>query len=155
MRRGGDTEGDRHQGETQQVALAVDHLDVGPVAVDGVVELGGHDVERVDHVGGQRLGRVGRADEHEVVAADVARELGLAGMAGQGLAYETGRGLDGLVTPEEAVLVVEGLEVVEVGVDDREPGHGVVHQLVELVADLEVAGHAGERRDLPHLPAAA
>ena len=51
-------------------------------------------------------------------------------------------------------MVVICLEVVEVGVDHCEPRGRVADEAVELEADLEVARQPGERRDLPHLPAA-
>ena len=66
-------------------------------------------------------------------------------MAGQGVGEQAARRPNGLVPSHEAVVVVVGLEVVEVGVQHGEVVGLLGHQPLELVGDLEVARQAGER----------
>ena len=101
-------------------------------------------VEVPDDVLGQRLRLPGPGDQDEVVTADVAREPRLGPDSCQRLGEQTAGGPDGLVAAHEAVIVVVGLEIVEVCVEDGERGVLGVHHLLELVRDLEVAREAGE-----------
>jgi hypothetical protein len=83
-----------------------------------VVEVGARRRSGAD-VGGDRLGLAGREDHDEVVAADVADEgLGVAEVPD--LPQQVGERPDGLVAAQEAVVVVERLELVEVDVQQRE-----------------------------------
>ena len=65
------------------------------------------------------LGVLGRGEHHEVVAADVPDEVPLAVVA-RGLDQDARQGLDGLVAARIAVVVVVGLEVVDVDLEQRE-----------------------------------
>ena len=79
---------------------------------------------------------------HEAVALAVER-----------VAKRLSQELDRLVAADEAVAVVVGLEVVEIGMDDGEVLWVLVEAHFELTADGEVAREAGERGRLSHLAA--
>src|SRR5690606_9987675 len=145
---GGYAEGDR--GDRHRIALSapIDHLDVPAEGVGGVVEIQDAVVEALDDFLAVSLGDVGGDDGDEVVASDVADEgVGLADGAGR-LLQATPTEADHLVTPHESVVVVEGLEVVEIAVDQSESPSGG-DPVLDLLGDPEVAGEAGQRRQVP------
>ena len=103
-----------------------------------VVEVQDAVVEAVDDRLAEGLRDIGMHDGDEVVAADVPHEAG--GIVGvdRGLHEGVGGELDDVVASHEAVVVVESLEVVEVGVHH---GHGApaAHPALQFFADAEVA----------------
>ena len=91
-----------------------------------------------------RLGHGRVAEQDEVVAPDVAGEARLTRVQRERLDEHARGQLDHLVAAEEAVEVVERLELVEVGVEHREARVGLRHQPFELARDPEVAGKMRE-----------
>ena len=95
--------------------------EVAALGVDRVVEGVGGLLERLDRVTGQRLDLLGRADDDEVVAADVAderrRQADLHAPPGAGTRASAAMNSS---PRREAVRVVDGLEPVDVDVADGE-----------------------------------
>src|SRR5581483_2632165 len=100
---------------------------------------------------GQALGVGGRGDEHEVVTAHVAGETGSVQQVLERRGEQRRRGPDDAVAGGEPVVVVEGLEVVEVGVEQCEVGTGTGQQVLQLPEDGDVAGQPREGRDVAQL----
>src|SRR6185295_7120659 len=90
----------------------------------------------------ERLGVLGLGEHHEVVTADVPDEA--ATVALRGLDHDLRERADRLVTPRVAIVVVEGLEEVDVELEHRER-HAVTDAALELLVDRDVAGQPGER----------
>src|SRR6266542_1212593 len=143
---------DRDSGERQplQLSLAILDLDVPAFDVLGVVEPLHLPVEGLDHQYGDVLGDVGRHDRYEVVSADVPDEPVGAGTPDHGVLQDPRRRLDQAVPLHETLLVVIGLEVVQVRVEDGERRLLADHPL-DLLLDADVPGQPGERREVPHL----
>jgi hypothetical protein len=135
---GGDARRDRYDREGEALAGPVGDLDVAAEGVGGVVELQDAVVESVDECLAVRLGMLCRHDRDEVVAADVADEgVGLADGVDRLLEARRAE-LDDLIAAHEPVVVVEGLEVVEVAVDEGE-GIARLDPMLDLGSDPEVA----------------
>ena len=113
---GGDADRDGQDREALHVALPVANLDASPFGVLRVVQGRSLGVEPVAQGLGQVLGDVRVHDHHEVVASDVSDEAGRSDHLVDGLRDQAGQGLDGAVSAHEPVVVVVGLEVVEVRV---------------------------------------
>ena len=77
-------------------------------------------IERLDGALADRVHGLGRGDEDEVVAGHVAQEVSGRALLGEDLAQQIARLADHAVGLREAVVVVVGLEVVEVEVAEGE-----------------------------------
>ena len=114
-------DGHAHEREALELVQAVAHLDVAALAVGGVVEGQDLPVELGDDLLAEILGLLGRGEHDEVVAADVADEVGRCRRARCDACTITLRqGLDRLVAAGVAVHVVERLEVIDVELEQRE-----------------------------------
>src|SRR5437879_2360843 len=97
---------------------AVEEGDEAVFSVLGVVESAHSLVEHLHHPLADVLRSGLVAEDHEVVAADMADET--AALPFEGIAEHLSQELDGLIPTDKTVPVIEGFEVVEVGVDDGE-----------------------------------
>ena len=123
---------------------SVRHLDRAALAVVGVVELGHRAVEARDDLLGDAFGVLRHAEDDEVVAADVADEGVVTAVLLRRGEEDARQRLDRLVAAGVAVVVVEGLEVIDVDLEHRERRAGAETAL-ELLVDRVVAGQSGER----------
>ena len=113
-------DGEAHHGEALEVMQAVAHLHVAALAIGPVVERAHGAIEFGDDLLGEVLGLLGARQHHEVVAADVAQEVLGPAVTLRGLRDDLGELLDRLVAARVAVVVVEGLEEVDVDLQQRE-----------------------------------
>src|SRR5437588_8867571 len=93
----------------------IEQGDEATFLVLGVVERAHPLVEYLHHPLADVLGSGLVAEHDEVVAADMADET--TALSVERVPQHLGQELDGLIATHETVPVVEGLEVVEVGVD--------------------------------------
>ena len=81
----------------------------------------------------------------------MAHETGRPDHLVDGLRDQPGQGLDGPVPTDEPVIVVVGLEVVEVRIEERE-GLILANPAADLLLHADVAGQPGQWRERSHLP---
>src|SRR2546428_1175929 len=145
-----DHDSDRHrqEGGAQHAAAALFGLDPAPVAVDRVVESRDRLVESLGDLGGDHLRHAWLGQDHEVVAADVAREVLSRVVLLQDLEDDGRERLDHVVAAQEAIVVVVALEGIDVGVEHRE-ALALSKAPADLAEDVAVAAHAGERAQPP------
>ena len=142
MRAAGDADADRDERDVLHDALAILDPDEPCVEVLGVVEVHQGLVELLGDPLGDGLGRLGGDHHDEVVAADVADEANPEPSFSTTASWMMrARRLDQPVAADEALLVVVGLEVVEVAVEDRERARFPDLSL-DLLLDPDVAGQA-------------
>src|SRR5712664_4454629 len=110
----------RHERRAKHAAAAFFGLDPASVSVGWVVERGNRLIESFGDLRGDRLSHAGLGQDHEVVAADVAREMLRRVVLLQDFEHDGGEGLVHVVAAQEAVVVVVALEGIDVGVEDRE-----------------------------------
>src|SRR5438552_5665579 len=143
-----DSDRHRHERRAQHAAAALFGLDPAPVAVDRVVESRDRLVESLGDLGGDHLRHARLGQDHEVVAADVAREVLSGVVLFQDLEDDRRQRLDDVVAAQEAVVVVVALEGIDVGVEHRE-ALALSQAPADLAEDVAVAAHAGERAQPP------
>ena len=107
-------------GKAYRLASTIDHLDVAPEGIGGVVVVEDAIVEAVDDPLAILLGALRRDQGHEVISADMTdKGIHFPDLVGGG-AQAAGAEPDDLVTPHESVVIVEGLEIVEIAMDQGE-----------------------------------
>src|SRR6266566_737669 len=112
--------GHRHEIGPDLVAAAFLVLDPPALPVDQVVKGGHRCVEALGDLVGDVLCKLRLGEHHEVVAADVTREVPSRRVLLQDLEDDRRESLDHVVAANESVVVVVALEGVDVGVKDRE-----------------------------------
>ena len=123
---------------------AVGDLDPAAFALALVVEPRNDEVKAADDVPSQWLGEPGRGHHEEVVAADVPGEVLRVGRRFERIEDRVSRRTDRVIATSEAVVVVVGLEVIDVDVHARQPAAGS-EALSELAHDRGVARQTGQR----------
>ena len=102
--------------EPPRISLAVGGLDETIVPVGPVIE-GRYDfVKRQDDLGGGLLNGIDGGDENEIIPPDVADETRLGLLTLDDVENEPPRYAYDLVPAGKAVMVVEGLEIIEIGI---------------------------------------
>src|SRR5688572_15816108 len=139
VRVGGNADGDRRQRVALHVAPPVTDLDVAARRVLWRVQIRGQVVPRVGDLVSHVFGHISRDDGREVIAADVTYEPVRCGVIHDRFSRTTSQQLDRLISAEEPVVVVEGLEVIEVDVEESE-GLLTGDALDDLLLDLRVTG---------------
>ena len=95
------------------------------------------------HRARQPFGILGCGHDHEVITADVPDEGIRITTRFAGGDQDLSGELDHRIAAHESVVIVEGLEIVEIGVDDGEFS-AVGHSCFEFPGDPEVTREAGE-----------
>src|SRR5262249_7000733 len=108
------SDGDAHEREILELVTAVAHAHEALLSVLFLVQLGALPLEGFLYTLRPRFAALGRTQDDEVVAADVADEVVLVAVLVDDLDQRLGDARDGDVSAGEAVAVVVGLEVIDV-----------------------------------------
>src|SRR5262249_18529949 len=131
---------------------SIAHLDVSAITIGLVVETADRTAELGDDLLPQLFGMIGSGQDEEIVATDVAEEIAGAAVVGGRLDHDLGEARDRLIARGVAVVIVEGLEEIDVDLEhrerliEREPA-------VDLLVDRQIARQPGQRARGPLLPA--
>jgi len=114
--------------------------------VDGVVERRNGLIETPGDVGRDRLGHARLGQDHEVVTADMTREVLTGVTLFENLEDDCRERLDHVVAAQEAVVIVVALERIDVRIQHCEAL--VLRQpAADLTQDVAVAAHASQRAE--------
>src|SRR5918994_3693918 len=146
---GRDANGNRCKREPVDLFATIGHLDIAMFDVFGVVKIGYAIVPQPDDVLSKRLRDQRLNDYHEVVAADMPQKRIIATVPRHGFRCTAGEQLDCFIASEEPIVIVEGLEVVQIDVHQRERSAGG-NTTRHFLLDLNVAWKLRQRIRVAH-----